>query len=182
MATQQRIVVGVEGSGGARAALRWAIEEARHRDAVIEVVTAYAPTYVPAAPDLGYVPLDPINLVSEVERMQADVVGRRAWKLQRIRSNGQPQDDQGTRRRHTHQGRRGRRNARGGKPGTRRLPRPPAWLSQSTDRATCQLSRGYRSSRPRRLALGTAGVELDEYEALVKSFGQPLFRRFQRGV
>lgn len=74
MAAKERIVVGVEGSGGAKAALRWAIDEARHRDAAIEVVTAYAPTYVPAAPDLGYVPLDPINLVSEVENMQAEVV------------------------------------------------------------------------------------------------------------
>lgn len=71
---QHRIVVGIEGSGGARAALRWAISEARYRKAVIEVVTAYSPTYVPAAPDFGFVPLDPVDLVAEIERMQEDVV------------------------------------------------------------------------------------------------------------
>ncbi|MGI9600591.1 MAG: universal stress protein [Acidimicrobiales bacterium] len=74
MTDRGRIVVGVEGSGGARAALRWAIDEARHRNAVVDVVTTYVPTYVPAAPDLGFVPLDPIDLVGEVERLQNDVV------------------------------------------------------------------------------------------------------------
>ncbi len=69
-----RIVVGVEGSGGAKAALRWAITEARYRQAVVEVVTAYAPTYVPAAPDFGYVPLDPVDLVEQVRKMQDDVI------------------------------------------------------------------------------------------------------------
>ncbi|MBS1265571.1 MAG: Universal stress protein [Acidimicrobiaceae bacterium] len=72
--TQRRIVVGVEGSGYARAALIWAIEEAHHRDAVVEVVTCYSPTYVPAAPDLGYVPLDSFDLLSEVEKMQTEVI------------------------------------------------------------------------------------------------------------
>jgi nucleotide-binding universal stress UspA family protein len=71
---QARIVVGVEGSGGATAALRWAIEEARVRDAVVEVITAYAPTYVPAAPDFGYVPLDPLDLVDQVRAMQDKVI------------------------------------------------------------------------------------------------------------
>ncbi len=70
----RRIVVGVEGSGYARAALIWAIEEAHHRDAVVEVVTCYSPTYVPSAPDLGYVPLDSFDLLSEVEKMQAEVI------------------------------------------------------------------------------------------------------------
>ena len=36
---ERRIVVGVEGSGYARAALIWALEEAHHRDAMVEVVT-----------------------------------------------------------------------------------------------------------------------------------------------
>ena len=60
--TERRIVVGIEGSGYARAALIWALEEAGFR------------TYVPAAPDLGYVPLDSFDLVAEVERMQGDVI------------------------------------------------------------------------------------------------------------
>jgi nucleotide-binding universal stress UspA family protein len=71
---RHRIVVGVEGSTGSRAALRWAIDEARVRHAVVEVITAYLPTYVPAAPDFGYVPLDPADVVDEVRKMQDEVV------------------------------------------------------------------------------------------------------------
>jgi nucleotide-binding universal stress UspA family protein len=71
---ERRIVVGVEGSGYARAALIWALEEAHHRDAIVEVVTCYSPTYVPAAPDLGYVPLDSFDLAAEVEKMQGEVI------------------------------------------------------------------------------------------------------------
>jgi nucleotide-binding universal stress UspA family protein len=71
---RHRIVVGVEGSAGSHAALRWAIEEARLRNGVVEVVTAYLPTYVPAAPDFGYVPLDPVDLVDEVTKMQDEVI------------------------------------------------------------------------------------------------------------
>ena len=71
---KQRIVVGVEGSEGSQAALRWAVDEAHFRGCTVEVVTAYLPTYVPAAPDFGYVPLDPIDLVDEVRKMQDDVV------------------------------------------------------------------------------------------------------------
>ena len=70
----RRIVVGVEGSGYAREALIWAIEEAHHRDAIVEVVTCFSPTSVPAAPDLGYVPLDSFDLATEVEKMQNEVV------------------------------------------------------------------------------------------------------------
>lgn len=69
-----RIVVGVEGSDGSRAALRWAIDEARVRSSTVVVVTAYLPTYVPAAPDYGYVPLDAPDLVDEVRKMQDEVV------------------------------------------------------------------------------------------------------------
>jgi nucleotide-binding universal stress UspA family protein len=71
---EQRIVVGMEGSGGAKTALRWALCEAGYRNASVEVVTAYAPSYVPATPDFNYVPLDPVDLEKEVGRMQAEVV------------------------------------------------------------------------------------------------------------
>lgn len=64
----------MEGSGGAKAALRWALAEAGVRDCAVEVITAYAPTYVAAAPDFNYVPLDPVDLKSEVQRMQERVV------------------------------------------------------------------------------------------------------------
>lgn len=40
--TRQRIVVGVDGSDGARTALKWALTEAVHRGADVEVVTAFA--------------------------------------------------------------------------------------------------------------------------------------------
>jgi len=69
-----RIVVGVEGSGGAKAALRWAIQTARYRGGCVEVVTAYSHTYVPASPDFNYVPIDPVDLEAEVTKMQAAVV------------------------------------------------------------------------------------------------------------
>ncbi len=71
---ENRIVVGVEGSGGARAALRWAIKEARHRGAFVDVVTAYTTTYVPSSPDFNYLPLDPIDLEAEVKKMQDTVI------------------------------------------------------------------------------------------------------------
>ena len=72
--SQQRIVVGVEGSGGAKAALRFAIREALFRQGHVEVITAFQNTYVPAAPDFNYVPLDPIDIEVEVEKMQQNVV------------------------------------------------------------------------------------------------------------
>lgn len=71
---KQRIVVAVDGSDSSRAALRWAIDEAHYRQCAVEIVTAYLPTYVPAAPDFGYVPLDPIDLVDEVRKMQDSLV------------------------------------------------------------------------------------------------------------
>jgi len=74
VARSNRIVVGVEGSKGSKNALKWALDEARHRNAVVDVVTAYLPTYVPAAPDFGYVPLDPVDLVEEVRKMQDAVI------------------------------------------------------------------------------------------------------------
>ena len=65
-----RIIVGVEGSGYAREALIWAIKEAEIRKSLIEVVTVYSPTCAPASPDLGYVPLDSYDLLTEIENMQ----------------------------------------------------------------------------------------------------------------
>ena len=96
----RRIVVGVEGSGYAREALIWAIEEAHHRGAIVEVVTCYSPTYVPAAPDLGYVPLDSFDLAAEVEKMQSEVVDSAVAaseygdhvEIRRILRKGRPTD------------------------------------------------------------------------------------------
>ncbi len=96
---ESRIVVGVEGSGGAKAALRWAIVEAGFRNARVEVVTAYSNTYVPASPDFNYVPLDPGDLEAEVTRMQGNVVdevvadlGDTGVEIRRIVRRGRPAD------------------------------------------------------------------------------------------
>jgi nucleotide-binding universal stress UspA family protein len=70
VARSHRIVVGVEGSKGSKNALKWALDEARYRNAVVDVVTAYLPTYVPAAPDFGYVPPDPVYPLEELRNMQ----------------------------------------------------------------------------------------------------------------
>ena len=75
MGKERRIVVGIEGSGYAKAALVWALEEALHHNAVVEVVTCYSPTYIPSSPDLGYVPFDGTNLIAEVEKLQNEVGG-----------------------------------------------------------------------------------------------------------
>lgn len=74
MTAERRIVVGIEGSGGAKSALRWALREAAFRDAVVEVATAYSATRVPVAPDVNYVPFDLGDIRDEVTRLQADVV------------------------------------------------------------------------------------------------------------
>ena len=83
-AAERRIVVGVEGSGYARAALIWALEEAHHRDAVVEVVTCYSPTYVPAAPDLGYVPLDSFDLAAALAKRPGSVIDPAASRWRRL--------------------------------------------------------------------------------------------------
>ena len=39
MGKERRIVVGIEGSGYAKAALVWALEEALHHNAIVEVLS-----------------------------------------------------------------------------------------------------------------------------------------------
>jgi nucleotide-binding universal stress UspA family protein len=45
----ERIVVGIDGSDGSRAALRWAVEEAVVRGAIVEAVSAFHVPYAGAA-------------------------------------------------------------------------------------------------------------------------------------
>ena len=45
----ERIVVGIDGSDGSRAALRWAIAEAKLRGATVEAVSAFHVPYAGAA-------------------------------------------------------------------------------------------------------------------------------------
>ena len=72
--TKNRIVVGVEGSKGATEALRWALSEAQIRSCKVDIVTAYAPTFVASATDFNYAPLEPLDIKSEIEKMQAEVL------------------------------------------------------------------------------------------------------------
>lgn len=71
---QERIVVGVDGSEHAAAALRWAVEEAALRKAVVVAVHAW--TFVPpppiGAPDLLAVPVGDVAGDLEAERDAAE--------------------------------------------------------------------------------------------------------------
>ena len=53
-----RIVVGVDGFASSRAALRWAIHQAKLTGAVVEAVTAW---HVPVCTGLGQAPTCPIT-------------------------------------------------------------------------------------------------------------------------
>ena len=61
------IVVGVDGSPGSRAALRWAHEEARLRGATLEVVAVWQFPVMTSLPAFGAVP-PPEDLSGEAER------------------------------------------------------------------------------------------------------------------
>ena len=69
----QRIVVGIDGSAGSRAALAWAVEEARLRHATVEAVRAWSWPVPYVGP--GMAGLDP-RLLEEGERaVLADAIG-----------------------------------------------------------------------------------------------------------
>ena len=68
------IVVGVDGSPGSDAALRWALEEARLREAAVRVVHAYqVPQTAPADAGVGIVgpTHQPVFSAEDLERIQA---------------------------------------------------------------------------------------------------------------
>jgi nucleotide-binding universal stress UspA family protein len=67
-----RIVVGVDGSTGARRALAWAVDEAERRGATVEAVHAWEPPLAVATP-LGVAPVDlhQDDLGTEMEAMRA---------------------------------------------------------------------------------------------------------------
>jgi nucleotide-binding universal stress UspA family protein len=79
-----RIVVGVDGSTGARAALTWALDEARLRGAALDVVYAWhAPTAVVSGP-YGASPVDESG--TESARKAAELVLER--QLQAVDTQG----------------------------------------------------------------------------------------------
>ena len=70
--TDNRIVVGVDGSPAAAAALAWAVDEARLRGAGLEVVLTWEPAYA------GYLHMPPLEGLEEaaqasVEKIVADL-------------------------------------------------------------------------------------------------------------
>jgi nucleotide-binding universal stress UspA family protein len=67
----KRIVVGVDGSAGARHALIWAVEEAARRGAKVEVVHAWHHPYVPGGP-LAPIPLPASDSVESDARRVLD--------------------------------------------------------------------------------------------------------------
>lgn len=70
--TQQRIVVGVDGSDSSKAALRWAIEQAKATGATIDAVTAWwMPSSYGIAPFTGSVDID---LEGESRKLLSDSI------------------------------------------------------------------------------------------------------------
>ena len=70
--TTERIVVGVDGSGPSRLALRWALDEASLRQAAVEVVHAWS-SPLATAPPFVVVPFDPRGL-EQAARQQLDAL------------------------------------------------------------------------------------------------------------
>jgi nucleotide-binding universal stress UspA family protein len=62
-----RIVVGVDGSPHSVEALRWAIDEARRRDATIEAISAWQYPWVATASPMGSMPIP-------VEQVETDTI------------------------------------------------------------------------------------------------------------
>jgi nucleotide-binding universal stress UspA family protein len=82
-----RIVVGVDGSAGSLAALRWAAGESRLRGGSVSVVMAWQAPHIHGAPNLWGVGMDP-SLDSE--KVLADAAAKEAA---RIEAELQPSDD-----------------------------------------------------------------------------------------
>ena len=61
----ERIVVGVDGSDAAHAALEWAVDEARRRDAVVEAIHAWHQPFVTGYAYLGEMDLGPFATEAE---------------------------------------------------------------------------------------------------------------------
>lgn len=87
-----RIVVGIDGTDHAAAALRWALEEAVLRDATVEAVHAWSYVPMPAPTDAGMVPLgwsestDVRDVMREAaERLAHDAVHDVAGENERVR-------------------------------------------------------------------------------------------------
>lgn len=72
-----RIVVGVDGSPGGRAALRWALAEAERRCATVDAVHAWGPAVYVAAPTVAMIP-DRSELAAAAKQLLDRVVSGEA--------------------------------------------------------------------------------------------------------
>jgi nucleotide-binding universal stress UspA family protein len=69
-----KIVVGIDGSAGSRAAAAWAIDEAAHRDVEVEAVIAWQmPAVAYSAP--GFYPFDPERTSADADQVLEETLG-----------------------------------------------------------------------------------------------------------
>jgi nucleotide-binding universal stress UspA family protein len=85
---RDRIVVGVDGSACALAALRWACDEARRRGADLELVTSWHAPYLAEASGYGLIYLSPEELVAEARETQNQALDRLAPEVDAARQAG----------------------------------------------------------------------------------------------
>lgn len=71
---EKKIVVGVDGSDESDAALRWALEEARLRGAIVEAVHAWG--YPPTAVGPGFVAMIDAELIETLHQAAEEVIDR----------------------------------------------------------------------------------------------------------
>jgi len=71
-----RIVVGIDGSSGSDAALYWAIDEARRRDAAIEAVHAWTYPYIDDVAYLSRASIDRAEVESAAKEVVTDQLHR----------------------------------------------------------------------------------------------------------
>ena len=85
---RHRIVVGVDGSAGALAALRWGLDEARQRRADLEVVTSGHAPYLAEASGYGLIYLSPAELIAEARVVQDQALDQLAPEVAAARAAG----------------------------------------------------------------------------------------------
>ena len=85
---RDRIVVGVDGSACALAALRWALDEARRRRADLELVTSWHAPYLAEASGYGLIYLSPEELSAEARMVQDQALEHLAPEVAAAREAG----------------------------------------------------------------------------------------------
>ena len=144
-AARERVVVGFDGSAESLAALRWAIGEARHRQADVDVITRWYPPLVAEASgyQVGFVMDDELSagarqaLAAALASVEADI--QDATAEGRSFAGRRPRGRARTHPRERVQGRNGDRDRTSG---TRRPQPAPARLGQPPRRRPCRVPSG----------------------------------------